>query len=310
MPDRGIAFYRSISPLHPGSGESRGSIDNAIQREAHTDWPMSGVKGAFRSLWRQYVVETDKSVISLACADKIPDTVRLFGRDVNDEDEVGDGVLLFPDARIFAFPVRSAKGLFALVTCAHAINNMLEQALVVAGIPSPLNGTYGAINGENAEFTYAEQFVLNGSNQAFLEDVMLTSIDSTAETESLKNWLVQNNILSESNARRLAVVSDDVFTYFVRFCTFNAQRNKLDKQTKKVEPTALFVVEYLPPETVLYSPVVEKKAGHQGTGSSYDDWKDMLAHFNFLLNIGGDGTIGKGWCWVKCIDEPDAVRTE
>lgn len=44
-------FIYCVSPVHMGAGAAIGVIDNPIQRERHTEYPMiagSGLKGAIR----------------------------------------------------------------------------------------------------------------------------------------------------------------------------------------------------------------------------------------------------------------------
>ena len=46
-----LVFYSCLSPVHMGAGSAVGAIDNPIQREVHTRYPViagSGLKGAVR----------------------------------------------------------------------------------------------------------------------------------------------------------------------------------------------------------------------------------------------------------------------
>jgi CRISPR-associated protein Cmr4 len=52
-------FLYAVSPVHMGAGQAIGVIDNAIQRERHTNHPSfagSGIKGAVRHSWRSRAV--------------------------------------------------------------------------------------------------------------------------------------------------------------------------------------------------------------------------------------------------------------
>ena len=94
------------TPLHVGAGSSVGAIDQPVIRERHTRFPVipgSSIKGVLRDY---------------AAQQKIDDIERLFGHaPVNKEDKAYAGAMAFGEARLLAFPLRSAKGSFALATC-------------------------------------------------------------------------------------------------------------------------------------------------------------------------------------------------
>ncbi len=300
MPSSGIVFYRAITPLHPGSGESVGTIDNAVQREAHTGWPTCGTKGPNRSLYRAYLV-ANRQATTLAEADEHPKTKAIFGSAGAGANET-DGAMAFSDARIFAFPVRTTLGLFALATCPAVLNDFATKACVLAGVEPPFRDRYGAsISDVDAVFLGGEsKFVQQylGQKRAFVEDVMLSPKSTCDSDDKVKEWLSRNQVLDEGLLDRLTVVSDDVFRYFTERCTVLMERNRLDPQTKRVMDKALFKEEYLPPETILYAFV--RTVGK--ADEVYQDWKRMFAKFGGLIHIGGDESTGKGWCRAQIVD--------
>ena len=99
-----------VTPLHAGSGQDLGIVDLPIQRERHTSYPKieaSGLKGSIRDHFRNSQ-KTEKKDIDI-----------IFG-----PEKSGDhaGALGFTDAKILLFPVKSAKGLFAWITCNDVLN--------------------------------------------------------------------------------------------------------------------------------------------------------------------------------------------
>jgi CRISPR-associated protein Cmr4 len=117
-----IAFLYCISPVHMGTGTAVGGlIDNPIQRERHTEYPMmagSGIKGAIRhDYWAQH---QDRKLLN-----------RLFGP----ENEASDhaGALSFSDGQLVAFPVRCAKAGFVYAT-SRLLLAKLKRQLALAGI--------------------------------------------------------------------------------------------------------------------------------------------------------------------------------
>ena len=99
-------FIYCVSPVHMGAGTAIGLIDNPIQRERHTEYPMvagSGLKGAVRHhFWSQLDDDSRKDKANLLN--------RLFGPDTNASDFAG--AVSFGDAQLLAFPVRSLKRAF------------------------------------------------------------------------------------------------------------------------------------------------------------------------------------------------------
>ena len=67
-------------------------------------------------------------------------------------------------------------------------------------------------------------------------------------------------------------------------------RIKLDYSTKTVVDGALFTQELLPAETALYALLLSES--DLGT-------LPQKVNERKVLQLGGDETIGKGWCWAK-----------
>src|SRR4051794_18608918 len=99
------------TPLHAGVGSGLSSIDLPIQRERTTQYPTlqgSGIKGKLRA-----TLEGDRK--QLSDQEKIiVDT--LFGPpsdETKDSNNDHAGALIFGDARLLLFPIRSLNGVFA-----------------------------------------------------------------------------------------------------------------------------------------------------------------------------------------------------
>ncbi|HBA66448.1 MAG TPA: type III-B CRISPR module RAMP protein Cmr4, partial [Methylococcaceae bacterium] len=117
-----IAFLYCVSPVHMGTGTAVGGlIDNPIQRERHTEYPMmagSGIKGAIRhDYWAQH---EDRKLLN-----------RLFGPENDASDHAG--ALSFSDGQLLAFPVRCAKAGFVYATSPLLLAR-LQRQLALANI--------------------------------------------------------------------------------------------------------------------------------------------------------------------------------
>lgn len=318
-----IAFMRALTSTHLGAGTGIGAIDLPIQREKHTQWPMNqggGVKGVFRDQARRALAEELGTTAQKADSNCLLTCV--FGPPVEGAGEHA-GALAVSDARILLFPVRSIKGVFALVTCPAVLKRFGDDC-VLAGIARPplpqhqpalpANGRPSAFApSQDKLFFPAPQGVPGGGHLAVLEDL---SFKWEANTEKPNNQVVVDlaTVLAAyvpAARDRLVIVPDDVFSYFVQFRTEVVTRNALDYATKTVKKGALFNEEFLPPETVLYSvllvdrdhqtvagqPADDKPAEGRGADALLTRTKDWI-HGKYL-QFGGDASTGKGLCHVS-----------
>jgi len=109
-----LTFYAQ-TPVHMGSGVSVSYVDNPIQREKHTDFPLlasSGIKGVIRELaLRKW---NDKERVNV-----------IFGPEEGGEEYAS--CISFTDAKILLYPVRSVKGVFAYITCPYVLNRFKNE---------------------------------------------------------------------------------------------------------------------------------------------------------------------------------------
>ena len=93
-----------------GSGQALGLIDNPIQREVHTGWPIFarfGIKGAVRHQMHTLKWTQDK-------------LNEIFGPESSGDTGYA-GAVSFTDAQLVAFPVRSLKRGYVYATCPTAL---------------------------------------------------------------------------------------------------------------------------------------------------------------------------------------------
>jgi CRISPR-associated protein Cmr4 len=102
METRILALF-TRTPLHVGAGASVGATDQPIVRERHTRSPVipgTSLKGVLADLWP-----------AAGEGKRTGDAIWLFGAE--DAKAASAGALLIGEAKLLAFPVRSAKGAFA-----------------------------------------------------------------------------------------------------------------------------------------------------------------------------------------------------
>src|SRR5581483_3288005 len=184
----GILYLKALTSLHPGSGTALGAVDLPVQRERHTDWPVipgSSIKGVLREATENRLRQ------------------RLFG--AGDTDGTSAGALSFTDARVLAFPVRSAKGVFAWVTCPQALNRWSRDAGLVGTRPSVPPLSPGESTG----------FVSEGSPCIHNKKLILEEFVFDAEPHGLDFF----DALDGDERKRVVVVDDTNFTHFAKYCT-------------------------------------------------------------------------------------------
>ncbi|GAB6273866.1 MAG: hypothetical protein STSR0004_07290 [Peptococcaceae bacterium] len=131
------------TPLHMGSGNDLGVIDLPVQREKHTGFPKveaSGLKGCMREAFNSLVLNEEKPRVA-ALEERFPcvkekrpnkdgETEYHYALEIVFGPEKGDlhaGALGFTDARLLLFPVRSALGVFAWITCPGVIVKFIKE---------------------------------------------------------------------------------------------------------------------------------------------------------------------------------------
>ena len=287
MSDRALLFIHALTGLHPGSGTALGVVDLPVQRERHTDWPLipgSSLKGVMRA----------------ECAQDNPgdrDVLAAFGQADAASDHAG--AVAFSDARILAFPVRSLTGVFAWVTCPAVLTRLSRDLGLIGGGSFP---TVPRVEKDKAACTQDSPLLVAG--QLMLEEF---EFSHDGDAKEIADWVASCAVKDEGTKARLrshlTVLNDDDFTHFVRNATEVVARVGLDYERKTVRTGALFYAEYLPAETLFYSLVLCSKSRLTSHAKSAADVLEWLRHkAPDTLQIGGDETVGKGFCAVRFVD--------
>jgi len=280
------------TPLHVGAGSSVGAIDQPIIRERHTRFPIipgSAIKGVLSDLWNDERIQAiDKDGNPKTDKDGNPVMIRtgkaleLFGSD--DNDKVSAGHLLIGEARIMAFPVRSAKGSFAWLTCPLALHRFERDANI------QLNVTQ--IDGLNeTQCIAAQDVILDGC--VILEEYCFQSLkkDISVIADGLEKY--GDDPVWKEVATRLVVVNDEMFSYFVENACEVVTRTRINDATGTVYDKALFNQEQAPSETMFYAVFGETN------NNCFTALEDKLSASDNIIQLGGDGSIGLGYCTVK-----------
>ena len=271
-------FIRVVTPLHAGTGSDIGIVDMPIQRERHTNYPKiesSGLKGSLREYFVSKLGKGNEKV------------ELVFGPENGGEHAAA---FALTDAAVLFFPVKSAKGVYALITCLSVLKRYNDFCGLYDDKPlENIDSLKDKISDGSCRVTDKGKVSFDGK-EVVLEEFAFNIDDETVDLKNKFDFL---------DADRVVCVSDDVFRDFVTLSTELITRNKVSSVTGTVENGALFSEEFLPPETVLYSflqtgPVNKEKKDDLTLKTQGDVEKFLKDNFPDTFQIGGDATIGKG----------------
>jgi CRISPR-associated protein Cmr4 len=279
--------------LHAGTGQMLGVIDLPIQRESHTGWPCvygSAVKGAMREL-------AENSGHKKTWVEDV------FGPDMQNGSEHA-GALAITDARLLLLPVRSLTGHFKWVTC-PAVLQRWQADYRRLGLPDGNDFSVPNIIDSNKALvskSLTEQ-------DLFLEEFRFKT-QSREEIDKVVRSVAklmgrERNEIDKALKSQLTVVNDDMFAHIARYATPVNAHIAIDNETKTVKPGALWYEETLPPDTLLYTALVAQTSRKDGKKKA----KEVLGHIvdelfsadQPYLQLGGNETVGMGWCRVKVL---------
>lgn len=297
------------TPIHAGAGHSFGAIDLPIQREAHSDWPCifgSAVKGALRTRAHDRQMDADDQAV-------------IFGPDPKDNKASEHaGALTVSDARLILLPIRSLTGHFKWATC-PALLRRLKKDLRRLGLesealkvpeppkdkaliqqePAPKEGASKTKSQNRETSLFLEEFRLDVERRDLTQ--LIEALARVMPGEDAKK-LLEN---------QLVIVEDDLFSHLARYAVPVAAHVRIDNDTKTVADGALWYEESLPPETLFYVGLTawraRKKGAQQNATEVLKTCLDSLFGEHAYLQVGGNETVGMGWCRVEKIAHQEAM---
>ncbi len=301
-------FIYCVSPVHMGAGTAIGLIDNPIQRERHTEYPMvagSGLKGAVRHWqWAQLDGAERQRKENLLN--------RLFGPESGDSNLYA-GAISFGDAQLVTFPVRCTKRAYVYATSPTALARMkrlLQMSGIVCDWPIP-----------EVQQRFCRAIESKGpvdNNQPLhLEAFELTAIGS-AELAGIAQFLADKALpkgdaytfFREKLKTDLVLLPDEDFGYFVKNATVVEPHVRINDQTGTADDGGLFYTENLPPESLLLAPLM---ATVERSGKGVLSAEKVLAAVlgggeglkglnGQLVQVGGDATTGRGQVVITAVE--------
>lgn len=275
--------------LHPGAGSTTGAIDLPVQREVHNGLPVipaSSLKGALRQ--------------KAAGSGESPEAIEaVFGPGTGHQDKHA-GALLVGEAKLLAMPIRSLRHVFQW-TSSPLVLDRLRRDLARLGtdlpeIPVPQAGQAMAPPG-------------SGAGRLILEELDFEARASEELGEALRE--IREKLLPEGAGeylldkftRDFVLVGDEEFRHLCRTGTQVSARVQLDENKTSRN---LWYEESLPPETVFYAVLLAQSSRNGKVMNEEEVMKSFEAASiqgdGGLLQVGGNETVGQGWCSVRLLD--------
>lgn len=279
-----ILYLFTRTPLHVGAGSSVGAIDQPVVRERHTGFPIipgTSLKGVLRD-----TASRDDQTKSSVDA--------IFGEGFGSgSDNFSAGRLSFGEAKLLAFPVRSAKGSFAFATCPLALERFQRERTDLASLHAPtepaemecLAGNTVTISRNNQTGVVLEEYRFNrtqgdaGKFPEAWETALLGLLDDPV-------W--------QAGKGRFVLLSNGDFAHFVKNACEVSQHVAIDPKNGTAKRGALFNLEAVPAEALFFAPLTPLAR----SGDEIDKLTELFTR-KPLLQFGGDGTTGLGFCTVK-----------
>lgn len=295
-----LLFLHAQTALHPGSGTALGTVDLPIQRERTTGYPIipgTALKGVLRDLCREEAAPRHGSRKEADAKDDM--VTAAFGPATGDNKEGNAyaGALSVTDARLLAFPVRSARGVFAWTTCPNVIRRLAaDLRLAGGGLPAEAD----ALESGRARFQKGGPLAVQ-ETKLILEEF---DFDHSGP-EDVSGWVAANAVDPRTGDRvrtHFALLDDNDFGHFARNGTEIVARIALDYDTKTVAGAALFYQEFVPAESIFYAVVLanpSRKDGVQRSAAEVLDYLGGVLDRKGVLQIGANETTGKGYCFAR-----------
>lgn len=272
-----LASLYAETPVHPGAGTViNNPVDNPIQRERHTQYPVipgSSLKGVLRTQGKYAGIEKNEQIFGK------PDSA---------------GFLSCTDGRVLAFPVRTMKGVFGWIT-APTVLDRFQRDLKLLG--KTVQWRIPEVEKDQIYLDPNSNIQVN--DKCIIEDIQLRAANSNYKElrEQITNLLPPSkeySALQRKLGKDLGIVSDDVFTSLVATTTEVLPGIRIDEDTGTAEEGALWYIEYLPADTLTYFLMLLPSEMSEEYLAPASIIKELEKLNGKAIQVGGNATTGKG----------------
>lgn len=307
--ERALMFLYAISPVHMGAGQAIGVVDNPIQREKHTNYPIfagSGIKGSLRDVF-QARLGSDL-------------TRKIFGPETNASYHAG--AVSFSDAQILLFPVRSLRESYAYVTCPTALAR-LKRAAQLSAINLPW-AVPEVEKDDHCLVVPAQTRLLTPASPGNVQRVILETFEFAAhpsqQVTEISTWISREALpdgdgfvyFRNKISKDLVVLSDTRFKYYVENATIVEPHVRISDESGTADDGGLFYTENVPPEALFFATAmsslerVKKGENPEKRMSSSEILRKLVEVLNNnVIQIGGDATTGRGLVTLRFVNRQE-----
>jgi CRISPR-associated protein Cmr4 len=319
-----LLFIYTETPLHAGSGQGLGAVDLPIQRERVTDYPIvqsSSLKGRLRAQVRA----SDATKYQKAGADgeteDSEELFALFGK-ADGENKSFAGAIAPGDAHLLLFPVRSLQGVFAWVTSVDVLARF-QRDMQAMGFPS-MERSLPDEPEENECWAGQKVILKNEDRQdaVTLEEFTYAAKSNGGVVSEIGTWLAKNALPNAETVPEyqywrdnlpdhLVILRREDFRDFARYGTEVRTHIRLQPDTKTVQTGALWTVESLPSDTLLYAPlIISNSRAEVSQRKNAVEIAQILREVldNKRTHLGGDETTGQGMVMLHFCS-PEEVKS-
>jgi CRISPR-associated protein Cmr4 len=278
-----IGYLYSLSPIHCGGEGDLGNILE-IAREVHTNFPYLPAS-SLRGSVRDEVMNAEPN--GKAIAD------RLFGKELDDQGQMGVHQVWFGDARLLWVPMRtmaikgSGRDVFTWVSCHSLIrDHALLSHRNFATFPDHAVG-----NNAGTYLVADAEIIVQG-----MDDKQKNAVSLSGDwSENLKG-----SVQSTWDKNRI-ILPDDDFQVLMEHSLWTQVRNKIDASGSA---EVFWTDVCIPRDTIFYYPwghtPLEKDTLRK------HDWDVLAGVINGLIQVGGQANVGRGWVqsWTINSDIP------
>jgi CRISPR-associated protein Cmr4 len=294
MKNFNIGYLYSLSPIHCGGEGDLGNILEIV-REVHTSFPYipsSSLRGSLRDEVENIDAQT---------------ATNLFGKELDDDGQMGVHQVWFGDARLLWIPMRTMslnnRDIFTWVSCHSLMRDhaILNQQSFVTFPDHPVGTKAGSYDVADAKL-----------NVSLLKDEQKEAISFVTDfPDSLKDTVQptweQNHL----------ILPDSDFQVLLEHSLWTQIRNKIDE--KKGSAEVFWTDVCIPRDTFFYFPwgynLLKDNLRQNNhiiqSPVTQEQHQVLIDVLQGLIQVGGQANVGRGWVqsWISNLTLPSLIKS-
>ncbi|ACB49706.1 DUF324-containing protein [Crocosphaera subtropica ATCC 51142] len=281
MKDFRLNYLYSLSPIHCGGEGDLGNILE-IAREVHTNFPYipgSSIRGSIRN--EVDIINSDA-------------TNKLFGKELDDDGNMGVHQVWFGDARLLWVPMKTMsfngnQDIFTWVSC----HSLIRDHAIISNLPF---------------VTFPNEAVGTNAGTYEVADAQIKVLKITPDQEKTITFLgefpdsLKDSVKPTWESNHI-VLPDADFQVLMEHSLWTQVRNKISDGTKEDTEAGSAEVFWtdvcIPRDTIFYLPWGYSLSKIDPI--STDEHNKLMEVIQGLIQVGGQANVGRGWVqsWVS-----------